>query len=69
MEDLTLSVMMVGAFALVVGAILRWRRDGFVRHVWLMLIAAAVILANVVIWSIPVKGSGTPSERAASGLD
>jgi hypothetical protein len=68
-EDLMLSVMMVGAFALVVGAILRWRRDGFVRHVWLMLIAAVVILANVVIWSIPVEGGGAPSERAASGLD
>ena len=68
MEDFSLSLMMLVSFALVVGAFVRWRRDGFVRHVWLMLIAAAVILANVVIWSIPVNGSAAPADRAESGL-
>jgi hypothetical protein len=45
---------MLAALALIAGAIVLWRRAGFVRQVWLMLIAAAVMLANVAIWSIPV---------------
>jgi hypothetical protein len=68
MEDIALSLMMLVALALVVGAIARWRREGFVRHVWLMLLAAAVLIANVVIWAIPVNGGAPASDRAASGL-
>jgi hypothetical protein len=68
MEDITLSLMMLAAFALIVGAIVRWRRDGFVRHVWLMLLAAAVLLANVAIWAVPMSGGASPADRAASGV-
>jgi len=68
MEDVTLSLMMLAAFALVAGAIARWRRDGFVRPVWLMLLAAAVLLANVAIWAVPMEGGAAPADRAASGV-
>jgi hypothetical protein len=68
MEDFALSLMMVAAFALIVGAIVRGRREGFGRNVWLMFAAAAVILANVAIWSIPVNGDEAPASRASSGL-
>jgi hypothetical protein len=63
-NDLMLSLLMLAAIALIVGAIVRWRHEGFVRHVWLMLIAAAVMLANVAIWAIP--GDDTNATDAAS---
>jgi uncharacterized membrane protein len=65
-DDLMLSLLMLSAILLIVGAIVRWRRDGFVRHVWLMLLAAAVMLANVAIWAIPGDAINAP-EAAASG--
>jgi hypothetical protein len=66
-DDLVLSLLMLAALGLLVGAILLWRRQGFVRQVWLMLIAAAVMLANVVIWVIPTGGSGdTPAAASAT---
>ncbi len=68
MEDLVLSLMMVVSFALIVGAVVLWRRDGFVRQVWLMLLAAAVILANFAIWAVPLNGGAAPVERASAGL-
>ena len=57
MSDTALSLLMAGAFASIAGAIWLWRRDGFVRQVWLMLLAAAVMLANVAIWVIPMGPS------------
>lgn len=58
-DDWVLSLLMLAALALIAGAIVLWRRAGFVRQVWLMLLAAAVMLANVVIWAIPVPpGNG-----------
>ena len=63
-NDLMLSLLMLAAIALIVGAIVRWRREGFVRHVWLMLIAAAVMLADVAIWVIPVHDADAPTATA-----
>jgi hypothetical protein len=67
MGDLALSLLMLGAIVLIGGAILRWRREGPVRDVWLMFIAAAVMLANVAIWVIPDGSGAAPVDRAASG--
>jgi hypothetical protein len=66
-NDLMLSLLMLAAIALIVGAIVRWRREGFVRHVWLMLIAAAVMLANVAIWAIPGDDMNAPSAASGAG--
>lgn len=66
MLDLTLSLLMLASVLLIGGAIFRWRREGFVRQVWLMLLAAAVMLANVAIWTIPVNHGAAPAERAAA---
>lgn len=65
-DDLMLSLLMVAALALIGGAIVRWRREGFVRQVWLMLAAAAVMLANVAIWAIPGDDMNAPHTSAAS---
>jgi hypothetical protein len=64
-DDLMLSLLMAAALALIVGAIVRWRREGAGRQVWLMLAAAAVMLANVAIWAIP--GDDVNAPDAASG--
>ena len=50
-----LSVMVVAAFALIAGGLylLTKRRD--TKRGVLMLIAALVLLANVVIWTAPVR--------------
>jgi len=63
-SDLTLSLLMLASLALIGGAIVLWRRRGFVRQVWLMLIAAAVMLADVAIWVIPVHDADAPTATA-----
>jgi len=64
--DLILSLLMLLAIALVVCAIARWRREGSVRQVWLMLIAAAVMLANVAIWALPGGADNVPGAPASA---
>jgi hypothetical protein len=66
--DTVLSILMLAALALLAGAFWFWRRQGFVRQVWLMIVLAFVILANVAIWTIPDKDGATPASRAAGPL-
>ena len=51
--DFVLSLVMLAAIALVIGAAWLWRRGGARRQAWLMLVLAGVMLANVAIWSLP----------------
>jgi hypothetical protein len=49
-----LSVLVLGALALLAGAALLWRREGRATlQVWLMVVAALVILANALILGLP----------------
>ena len=66
--DTLLSVLMVLAAALVGGAIFLWRRDGPKKQVWLMLVLAVVMIANVLIWTVPTKDGTAPIDRAAEGV-
>jgi uncharacterized membrane protein YozB (DUF420 family) len=50
-----LSIAMLGAFALIIGGAVLIRRGNRRKGV-LMLVAAAVLLVNVLIWSIPGPG-------------
>lgn len=64
--DAVLSILMLAAAVLVAGAIWLWRRGGARKQVWLLLLLAVVMIANVLIWTIP-DGSGTaPVDRAAA---
>jgi len=65
MGDLALSLLMLTALALIGAAIVQWRRNGPSRNMWLMLVAAAVMLANVAIWVIPDSHGAAPANRAA----
>ncbi len=53
-----LSILMLAAIALVLGAAALWRRRGGGRQVWLMLVLAAVLAVNIAIWVVP-SGDGT----------
>ena len=54
MTSFVLSIAMLTAIALVFGAIALFRR-GQRKQPALMLVLAVVMIANVVIWSIPTK--------------
>ncbi|MFD1611800.1 hypothetical protein ACFSCW_08305 [Sphingomonas tabacisoli] len=47
---LILSVAMLAAIALVIGGVAQLRRSE--KRGWLMLIAAAVLVGNVLIWAV-----------------
>jgi drug/metabolite transporter superfamily protein YnfA len=66
--DLILSILVLAALAMIVGAIFLWRRGGPKKQVWLMLLAAAVMIANVLIWTLPNKDGTAPIDRAAEGV-
>ena len=51
--DFVLSLTMLAAILLVIGAAWMWRRGGAKRQVWLMLVLAGVMLGNIAIWSLP----------------
>lgn len=53
-----LSILMLAAIAMVAGGVILWRRRGATKQVWLMLLLAVVLAANVAIWVVP-SGDGT----------
>ena len=67
MDDFALSLMMLVAIALVAGAIWQWRKSGPSRNTWLMLLLAAIVLANVAIWIVPDRNGASVLNRAAAG--
>ena len=64
--DTVLSVVALAAFALIAGAIYLWRR-GVRKQAGLMLVLAAVMIVNVLIWTLPGSGGTAPIDRAAAG--
>lgn len=65
--DTVLSLVVLTAVALIGGAALLWRRDGPTKQVWLMLVLAMVMIANVLIWTQPDAGGTAPIDRAPAG--
>ena len=65
--DTVLSVVVLTAVALIGGAALLWRRNGPTRQMWLMLVLAAVMIVNVLIWTLPDAGGTAPVDRVATG--
>lgn len=52
--DWIFSLVTLAALALVLGALALWRRGGARRQVWLMLLLAAVMIANLLVWAVPL---------------
>ncbi len=60
MSDLILSVLMLAGTALLAGGVFVLRKGVNKRQGWLMLVASAVMFANVAIGMIPVPDSNQP---------
>ncbi|AMO71628.1 hypothetical protein [Sphingorhabdus sp. M41] len=60
MSNLILSILMLAGAALLVGGIYILRKGTNRKQGLLMLVAAAVMFANVGIWSIPTPESNQP---------
>ena len=58
-----LSIVMLAAIAMVLGAILLWRRRGTSKQVWLMLVLAVVLIANLAIWVVPSQNGTAPVQQ------
>lgn len=68
MLDTMLSITVLAAILLVVGAFLMWRRTGNVKNALLMVLLAVVALVNVAIWVVPDAGGEAPLERLEQGV-
>lgn len=63
MTDIVLSIVMLSALALLGGAVVLWRRTGQVKQPALMVLLAAIAVANVLIWTIPTSNGQAPIEQ------
>jgi hypothetical protein len=54
-----LSLLVLTTLALVLGAAWLWRRGGSRKQIVLMLVLAAVLAANVAIWTLPGRSGET----------
>ena len=59
MLDAVLSITVLAAILLIIGAFFLWRRTGNVKNALLMVLLAAVALMNVAIWTLPDAGGDT----------
>lgn len=62
--DIALSLLVLTAIALVLGAIMLLRRGGSRKQALLMLVLAAVMAINIVIWTLPTPGGKSLSSEA-----
>lgn len=60
---LVLSIVMLAAGALIVGAIVLWRRGVPPKQPLLMLLLAAIAIVNVLIWTLPDASGDAPLDR------
>ena len=67
--DLILSLVMLAAIALIIGAVLLWRRGPEMpnarKQALLMLVLAVVMVVNLAIWLVPDKDGAALLDRAA----
>ena len=61
--DMALSLLMLGAIALLAGALYLWRSHGERQRPWLMVLLAVVMLVNVGIWTLPGASGEAPVAR------
>ncbi len=61
--DTVLSILVLAAIALLLGAFVLWRRGGAKRQVILMVILALVAIGNVAIWIVPDGTGNAPLDQ------
>ncbi|MHA6334302.1 hypothetical protein ACXYL9_11530 [Qipengyuania sp. CAU 1752] len=68
MLDFALSVLMLAAVALLLGAFVLWRR-GVRKQAGLMVLLAIIAIGNVLIWTIPDADGQAPADRLPQASD
>jgi len=66
MLDAVLSMLVLAAAVLLIGAFILWRKRGPAKQIGLMVVLAIVMIANVLIWTVPDEGGLAPVEKAGS---
>ncbi|WAT18799.1 hypothetical protein OZN62_04310 [Aurantiacibacter sp. MUD11] len=64
MFDLILSIIVLAAIALAIGAYVMWRK-GMNRQAMLMAILSFIMIANVAVWVIPMESGESPADVVA----
>ena len=64
MMGLVLSLVMLAAILLVMGAFVLWRRTGEAKQPALMVLLALIAIANVLIWTVPNEDGARPIDQA-----
>jgi hypothetical protein len=59
-----LSILVLAAFVLVLGAYALWRRGGSIKQVLLMVLLAVIALLNVAIWTLPDASGEAPASKS-----
>ena len=63
MLDTVLSIVMLAAVALVIGAVWLFRKGGHRKQAVLMLVLAVVMGVNLVIWLAPASDGAAPASK------
>ncbi len=58
-----LSILMLAAVGLLLGAFLLWRKGGPLKQVLLMVVLAVIAAINVAIWTVPGEGGDAPLDQ------
>ena len=61
--NLVLSIVMLAAVALLVGAFVLWKRTGDAKKPMLMVLLAAIAALNVAIWTVPDSSGDAPIDK------
>lgn len=64
MVDIVLSIVMLAAILLVLGAFYLWRRTGEAKQPALMVVLAVIAVLNVLIWTVPNADGTSPLDQA-----
>lgn len=65
--ETALSILVLAACALLIGALVLWRRGGHARQVVLMIVLAIVMMLNVAIWTVPDASGDAPLVQSIEG--
>lgn len=69
MLNLSLSLTVLAAIVLLVGAFFVWRRTGNRKQAALMVVLALIAIVNVLIWTAPDASGEAPLDKLGQGLD
>ena len=62
--NLVLSLLVLAALTLLAGAFALWRKGAPRLQIGLMVVLAAIMLANVLIWTLPDSSGEAPLDKA-----